>query len=256
MQEVLEYVINKIEDAELKEVEGKPFWYMAIEDIFPADFYQDILKYTPKGTELYRPLSEMYKDRYKMELGYGESCDKPLASLKSMEKEVRLFWEEFQEYFIVKKDLANCFLQKYKDYIHQPSLGMIGTNCRLSKDLKGYSIGVHTDRRNKILSALFYTPNRNDETIRKEWGTQILVTKNTEFPHTTEKHHAYNKDGSHDLFDVYDWIECKPNSMFSWVVTQQSYHGVPPITIEGERDSIAFFAKATSYVDGRKLYGE
>ena len=67
---------------------------------------------------------------------------------------------------------------------------------------------------------------------------------------------TYNKDGSHNDFDLYDWVECKPNSMFSWVVTQQSYHGVPPIAIDGIRDTIAFFGKAKNNWQRRKLYGE
>ena len=44
MEEILNYVVKKIEDAELKEVEGKPMWYLAIENIFPDDYYQEILK--------------------------------------------------------------------------------------------------------------------------------------------------------------------------------------------------------------------
>lgn len=256
MEEILKHVIDKIKQTELIQAGDTPFWYMAIENIFPDDYYQEILENTPKGTAFYRPLSQMYNDRFKYELGYGENCNRPLANLSGMSGNQRVFWESFQDTFVVKKDLANAFLSKYNKYLHSPSLGLIGTNCRLSKDVKGYSIGVHTDRRDKILSALFYTPNRTDDAITKEWGTQVLTTKDSSFPHTTEKHHAYNSDGTHDLFNIHDWVECKPNSMFSWVVTQQSYHGVPPINIEGERDSIAFFVKATSNVGNRILYGE
>jgi len=256
MEETLDYVIKKIEDTKLKQAGNTPYWYMVVENIFPEDYYEEMIANTPTGIKNYRPLSNMYNDRFKYELGYGENCNKPLATLSGLDSEKIEFWKNFQQTFVVNKKLANTFLSKYSKYIHKPSLGMVGTNCRLSKDIKGYSIGVHTDRRNKILSALFYTPNKTDENILEEWGTQILTTKDSNFPHTTEKHHAYNADGSHDYFDIYKWVECKPNSMFSWVVTQQSYHGVPPINIEGERDSIAFFIKATSNIANRILYGE
>ena len=255
MEEILNYVVKKIEDAELKEVEGKPMWYLAIENIFPDDYYQEILKYTPKDLKMYHPLSEQYTDRFKYELAYGENCNESLATLNEMSGDMYDFWKDFQATFVEKDDLLNSFLQKYKEYIPKFDAN-IGINCRLSKDLKGYSIGVHTDRRNKIISALFYTPNRTDKAISKEWGTQVLTPKSDYFPHTTEKHHAYNKDGSHNDFDLYDWVECKPNSMFSWVVTQQSYHGVPPIAIDGIRDTIAFFGKAKNNWQRRKLYGE
>ena len=256
MEEILEYVIKKIDNAEMKEVKGKPMWYLAIEDIFPEDYYQKILKYTPKDLKMYHKLSEQYTDRFKYELGYGENCNKSLADLGEMNDDMRKFWKDFQTTFVARDDLLNCYLKKYKEYIPHFNKAEVGINCRLSKDLKGYSIGVHTDRRNKVISALFYTPNRTDDAILKEWGTQVLISKSDNFPHTTEKHHAYNDDGSHSDFEVYDWIECKPNSMFSWVVTQQSYHGVPPITIDGIRDTIAFFGKVINNYENRKLYGE
>ena len=256
MKEVLDYVINQINNSELRKVDDTPYWYLEIENIWPTEYYTEILKNIPSGKSLYRPLSEKYKDRFKYELGYGENCIKPLSNLKDMKGNQKKFWKEFQQYFVVNDEFTKAVLNKYKDYIHWDSLTEYKQNCRLSKDMKGYSIGVHSDRRNKVFSALFYTPKDYDDSKKYQWGTQILKPKKDTYVHNSEVHNAYNSDGSHNDFDLYKWIECKPNSFFSWVVTQQSYHGVPPITIGGERDSIAFFVKAIGDWKGRKLYGE
>lgn len=256
MKDTLKYLIEKINNSELKKVEGLPYWYLEIENIWPDDFYQQILNNIPQDKSIYRPLSSKYKDRFKYELGYGENCDKPLAKLENMSGEQKSFWKSFQQHFVVDNQFTESVLNKYKEYIHWDSLHDYKQNCRLSKDLKGYSIGVHSDRRNKVFSALFYTPKNYNESMKYEWGTQILKPKKNNHQHNSEIHSAYNTDGTHNEFELYKWIECKPNSFFSWVVTQQSYHGVPPIKIEGVRDSIAFFVKATGNWKSRKLYGE
>jgi hypothetical protein len=95
-----------------------------------------------------------------------------------------------------------------------------------------------------MVSCLFYLPDEDNLSpeIEEDWGTQILVPK-VEMKHT-DKHHPYNKDGSHDLFNVYKTVTFEPNKMFSWCITYNSYHGVSPISQEGERDSIAFFMKS------------
>lgn len=255
MKEVLEYIVDKVNNTPVMKVPDIPYYYLYNENVWPPDFYDEILKNIPDKS-FYRPLSKMYSNRFIYELAYGENVSNPLANFSGLGDDKRSFWKEFQIHFILNPLLANTYLEKYKDHIHWDTMGKMGLNCRLSKDMKEYSIGVHSDRRNKVFSTLFYLPPKNiTQDLAEHWGTDIMKPK-VELVHDA-RHHAYNKDGSHDLFELYKTVPAHPGAMFSWCVTQQSYHGVNSLTIEGERDSIAFFGKVSKNdAENRVLLGE
>tara|TARA_R100000805_G_C3623185_1_gene128821 strand:+ start:2120 stop:2842 length:723 start_codon:yes stop_codon:yes gene_type:complete len=239
MKKELEFTIDRINQSKLY---THPYCYLEINEIFSKDFYHDLILHKPRCTKYFRPLSKMYSDRYILELGYGENTNRILANVDLGDNKKNRFWKEFQKTFIENKELSYCFIDKYKGFLNTERAKMGKINCRLSKDLKGYSIGVHRDKRDKVLSALFYIPDESKEDRNINWGTQILVPKQS-MKHT-DKHHPYNDDGTHNLFDLYKTITYEPNKMFSWCITENSYHGVPPIIYEGVRDSIAFFVKS------------
>lgn len=239
MKKELEYTINKINLAKLFE---DPYPFLEVNNIFSDNFYKDIIKYKPSDKKYYKPLSKMYSDRFILELGYGENVNNSISKLNFDNQKQTIFWSEFQNIFIEDKSLSECLVNKYSDYINKERSKKGKINCRLSKDLKGYSIGVHRDKKDKLFSCLFYLSDEHTPDKKVNWGTQILVPNQT-MEHT-DKHHPYNNDGSHDLFDLYKTVTYEPNKMFSWCITENSYHGVPPIIHKGERDSIAFFMKS------------
>ena len=238
MKEHLEYTIKMIDEAVLQ---TEPYPFLEIEDIFDNSFYADMIRYKPQGLKHFRPLSKMYSDRYVLELGYGENVEKNMRTVNFSDLSQKTFWKEFQNTFIKNRDLAEAFVRKYKDYLDTNRTDRGKINCRISRDLKGYSIGVHRDKRDKVFSALFYIPDTPMEDRKVNWGTQILVP-NRQMVHT-DSHHAYKPDGTHDSFDLYKAVTFEPNKMFSWCVTKDSYHGVAPTVFDGYRDSIAFFMK-------------
>lgn len=239
MRKELDYTINKINEANLFE---DPYPFLEVNNIFSVDFYKDILKNKPKNKNYYKPLSKMYNDRFILELGYGENVNNSINKLNFNNQKQTSFWSEFQKVFIEDRSFSECLVKKYKNHIDIERSKKGKINCRLSKDLKGYSIGVHRDKRDKLFSCLFYLADETSNDKKVNWGTQILVPKSQ--MHHTDKHHPYNNDGSHDLFDLYKIITYEPNKMFSWCITDKSYHGVPPITYKGVRDSIAYFMKS------------
>lgn len=239
MKEQVEYVINKIENSKL---ETYPYPYLEIENIFQEDFYSEILKNIPQNRGLYKQLSKKYHNRYVLELGFGENINAAIPNLKLDNQTQNVFWKEFQKHFILNNGLSACVKQKYRDYIDERRAQVGKINCRLSRDEDGYSIGVHRDRKDKLFSVLFYLPEKDEEHLRINCGTEILIPKGS-FEHD-DKHYDYNPDGSHDLFDIYRTVEFLPNKMFSWCVVQNSYHGVSPIKIDGYRDSLAYFLKS------------
>lgn len=238
MKQELNYTIKKIEESTLNTF---PYCYLEIDNIFSNGFYQDLISCKPQDFKSYRPLSKMYSDRYVMELGYGENANKKLASVYLSDSRKQLFWREFQKTFIENKDLAHSFIEKYKNFLNVDRAKKGKINCRLSCDLKGYSIGVHRDKRDKVLSVLFYIPDSYQDDRANNWGTQILTPRG-KIVHT-DSHHPYNVDGTHDTFDLYKTVQYGPNKLFSWCVGERSYHGVAPTVFEGKRESIAFFIK-------------
>jgi hypothetical protein len=239
VKEELQYTIDKINKAKLYE---NPYPFLEIKGIFSEGFYQDIIKNKPKEIKYFRPLSKMYSDRHILELGYGENVNNSMAVIPFENVKQKKFWKEFQEIFIKDNTLAVCYIEKYKSHLDKSRTMSGKINCRLSKDYKGYSIGVHRDKKDKLLSALFYLADCDMPDRQENWGTQILMPKK-DIKHT-DQHHTYNEDGSHDLFKVYKTVTFEPNKMFSWCVTEQSYHGVVPTVFDGVRDSMAFFIKS------------
>tara|TARA_Y100001937_G_scaffold116531_1_gene168593 strand:- start:51 stop:779 length:729 start_codon:yes stop_codon:yes gene_type:complete len=241
MKAELEYTINKVIDTDLLE---DPYPYMEIKGIFSDDFYSEMISNKPKGVKHFSPLSKIYDDRFVLELAYGENVNKEVARIPFEDPKQKSFWEEFQNLFVKDRSFANCIFDKYSKYVNKARAARSRVNCRLSKDLKGYSIGVHRDKKDKVVSCLFYLPDNGELSpeVEEDWGTQILTPKK-EMNHTDD-HHKYNNDGSHDLFNVFKTVTFEPNKMFSWCVTYNSYHGVSPISHDGERDSIAFFMKS------------
>ena len=255
MKKILDHVIATIHATPLKNVPGSTYYYLDIDNIWPEEFYTELVERMPTSLRGYTPLSSMYSDRYRYELGHGENVDLNISKLEIFGADDKAFWTEFQQHFIQDQTLAHTIMEKNGEYLaYDYTTKRWKINCRLCKDLSGYSIGVHSDRKDKIFSCIFYTPKEYSESKRQDWGTQILVAKDPKMPPNAEVHHQYNSDGSSDLFDLYHWVECRPNSMFSWCVTPDSYHGVPPVKTPGYRDTIQLFAKCNN--KNRKLYGE
>jgi hypothetical protein len=89
----------------------------------------------------------------------------------------------------------------------------------LVKDFEGYQIPPHTDSLRKVITALIYLPEDNN---MQEEGTTIFVPKQKGYTDTTGRHHSF------DEFEAYKTMPFKPNSMFAFARTDNSFHGVSP----------------------------
>ena len=238
MEEVVDHVIAKIEKARLYK---KPFPHMSINGIFPEDFYNKMISQFPTSAASYMvPLSAVYNNRFVMDL----DDDKPKGSSNfrrhikkpKLKKELEL-WVRFRK-FIMSKRLQQCLLEKYADYL-DPKLGKLAyPTGRLSVDMKGYSIGAHRDRDDKLVSVMFYCPTiEPSKQLQEDAGTVLLVPKDPSMK-TTSEHYSF------DLFDVVKTAKYRPNSLFSWPVLENSFHGVLPMMHDVERTTIGYFIKA------------
>lgn len=82
----------------------------------------------------------------------------------------------------------------------------------LVRDMPGYEIGPHTDSPKKVITALFY--------LRGEEGTSLYTPKDKGFTCKGGPHYEF-KD-----FDKVATMPFKPNSMFAFLKSDKSFHGV------------------------------
>ena len=94
----------------------------------------------------------------------------------------------------------------------------------LVRDLPGYKIGPHTDSAKKVITALFY--------LRGQEGTSIYTPKEKGFTCKGGPHYEFEQ------FDKVATMPFKPNSMFAFLKSDKSFHGVE--TTQHQRDVLLF----------------
>lgn len=179
-----------------------PFPHIYVQDVFPWDFYHDLLASLPP-VENYTTGEKNYNGRK-----FADTVPEILSNLSSPEF-LKIATRPFQPW-IAKRGLSKAF-----------------TDLRLIRDQQNYSIGPHTDARWKVLSLLFYLPP--DGTLW-EHGTSLYIPKDPTFRCEGGPHHL------HEDFTRTYTAPYIPNSMIAFFKTDQSFHGVEPITIPCQRD--------------------
>ena len=101
---------------------------------------------------------------------------------------------------------------------------------RWSRDVKGYSLGPHTDYSGKVATLLFYLP---DSTNAGPWGTSIYAPKSSQ--KILADRHYYRED-----FNLVQTFPFAPNTMFGFLRTENSWHGVEPLTEDIQRDTLHY----------------
>jgi len=89
----------------------------------------------------------------------------------------------------------------------------------LVRDLPGYQISPHTDSTTKVITVLIYLPE--DNSMENE-GTSLFVPKQEGFTCSTGRHYSFED------FHKVKTMPFKPNSMFAFARTDNSFHGVLP----------------------------
>ena len=163
MKNILRHVIDKIDNSVVQDhLEAYP--YLTIPNIFPQDYYEElvsVLKSLDKG--VFKPLSKNYKRRDVYDLYCGENMQSPKQDFSTLKQSEADFLKRFQDTFLTNSDFRDAFFRKYQNYIDFPDHRMAMATCRIQRDFKGYSIGPHRDRRDKLFSVMIYAPIVEDE---------------------------------------------------------------------------------------------
>ena len=205
-----------------------PFPHLYIENIFSDDFYskiQENLLETKEMTSLAdlssdNPGLSTYKDRLVMDFTLAES-------MKKIRKDKREFWTSFGENF--SENFHNLLRGKFKTFLDMRFQYLDDVSFRheikLINDKKNYSLGPHTDSLTKVISLLIYLPKDRSQI---ETGTSIYIPKdpnklNKEMPHVHYPHEDFHKVTT---------MPFVPNSVFCFIKTNNSFHGLEKLEME------------------------
>lgn len=217
------HLLDKIANAKIEE---SPFPYVVIDDIFPKDYYENILKYFPL-IENSIPLGETTR----VSKGHYQERKVTLFDEENFSKfsdEQRIFWESFSEW-MYSEDFIRQTLERFHPWCInrladiQDRKEIINVKCDglLVHDTENYAIGPHTDASHRLLTFLFYTPPDDSDA---ELGTSIFECKDPSFTCPGGKHYEF------DGFIESKRVPFVPNRLLCFVRTGKSFHGVNKIT--------------------------
>lgn len=228
---VKEQVIYRIANAPIWEY---PYPHFYLEQVFPQGFYAELRANWPDSSALVslpetgRVSKGVYKERFVLPLNE--------KGINKLSEDRRAFWTEFGGWFLAPPFLG-AMVNKFDRYV-QERLGneayqyKFEADALVVRDHTHYSIGPHTDAPHRLLSLLFYCP---DDESMKQLGTSIYVPLDPDFRCKGGLHHKHAK------FQKVRTLEYKPNSLFAFFKTDNSFHGVEPIGEQNvERDVLLY----------------
>ena len=216
---VEEHVIYKVANVAVREY---PYPHIYVEDIFPVDFYSALRANWPTAAHLVsleatgRVSRGAYAERFIMPLTAGR--------IEALPEATRAFWSEFAGWFLDSRFLS-AVVSKFASHVdsrfgEHPGSVTFSPEVLVVRDHTNYQIGPHTDAPHRLLSLLFYCP---DDDALKHLGTSIYTPVDPEFRCSGGPHYP------HDRFRKVATMEYRPNTLFAFFKTDNSFHGVEPI---------------------------
>ncbi len=222
--EILSHLIQRIATTP---IQTNPYHHFHTESCFPEEFYQELVSNIPASSYFSSSLAG-YPQRYLFDLAADKLNLLPFTQF--------VFWHHFTS-AICSERFVRSLLDKFQPQLEkrfgEPFRSKkLGACASIIRDCAGYSIGPHTDHPNKIISLLFYLPISYDQ---KHLGTSIYLPKDRAFKCNGLRHHGF-KD-----FDKVSTVPFIPNSIFCFLKSDVSFHGVEPIyNTEKERISLCY----------------
>lgn len=222
--DTFEYVLYRMHNTPIRKY---PYPHIYVENIFPTEVYKKILENLPNG-DLYTPIDSLGKTKQ------GQYHNRHLfllpQALDKLQGEKREFWHAFSDELSAenfKKSIVELFADSIENREQSYKL-----NLDLCRDTTSYSIGPHTDIPNKVLTLIFYLA-QDDK--RPHFGTSLFTPSNPYFEDPLCGHHPFEK------FKLVETMPYRANSMFGFVRSEDSWHGVLPIEDEGaERNTLGY----------------
>lgn len=214
-------------------VQFYPFPHFYAENVFPEDFYREMTASFPLAEQM-RPIGEerpasknAYPNRYMLAL----DADK----LQSLSAPQRLVWDRLRQ-FLLSQKFVETLLWKFGEVVKGRLGGRAGVSLRsealLVDDRENYFLGPHSDNQKKVITALFYLP---EDASRPDLGTSIYVPNDPNFKC------AGGPEYPAEHFQRVMTMPYRPNTLFMFAKTDNSFHGVEPVLALKSRRRLMLF---------------
>jgi len=210
-----------------------PFPHILVHDVFPEHFYKELLERIPPK-EAFTTLKALgrvgsaYSDtRFVLKL----VPDK----LSAVAEPFRTFWDGVASW-LLGGAFGSMVVPKFGEFLEQ-RLGNLAEQsfydeALLVQDYTNYALGPHTDAPSKVLSFLFYLPSDDS---RPHLGTSLYLPKDPNFLCPGGPHYSF------DRFRRVYTMPYVPNTLFAFLKTHNSFHGVEPVTDPNVRRDLLLY---------------
>lgn len=224
------HVTYKVANAPIKPF---PYPHIYLQDVFPPDFYRELRAHLPPA-EAYQDLKALNR----VGAGYPDTRLVMVVTpenVQALPEPSRSFWNATAQW-LLGGAFGQMMTSKFAEFLEQRFGDLRQTRfydeALLVQDYTTYSLGPHTDSPAKVLSFLFYLPP--DDSLA-HLGTSIYVPKDPGFTCPGGPHHGFEK------FDRMATMPYLPNTLFAFLKTDNSFHGVEPIQETGVRRDLLLY---------------
>jgi len=203
------------------DVQMYPFPHFYVEEVFPAAYYASVLQFFPHVTSMptlkaVRAVGPDYSEQRLCVPLIPEHVDKLPA-------EQREFWADTAQWLLGDR-FFDILMQKFQPFLAERFKGFADipfvNEALLVDDHTRYSLGPHTDSPKKVLTLLFYLPQ---DLSQQHLGTSIYVPRDPNFRCLGGPHYPF------EHFEGIFTAPFRPNTLFGFVKTANSFHGVEPL---------------------------
>ena len=226
MNNAFEHFVGRLRSAK---VEPDPFPHYVLEQVFPDDYYRELLRNLP-ASEVYENLYEVtdlkldhfrHRDQRDMDPGWTDRLPLP--------PEQKSFWDSFNQWFL-SEELAQAVMKSFG----RESWPELSVESQFIRHRAGYFLGPHSDLYTKLVVLLLYLAPDDGARARgaEHLGTSLYRPRQAGFSCPDSKHYPFT-----------DFIRVKtapyrPNSLLAFVRSDISFHGLEPLS-EGDVERTA-----------------
>ena len=197
-------------------VELDPFPHFYLENVFPDDYYQELLRNLP-STDVYDNLYEV-TDLKLDHFRHRNQRDMDAGWIERLPSDLQPFWKSFNNWFL-GPDLAQAVLGSFRS--QRPSWPEVSVESQFIRHRAGYFLGPHSDLNTKLVVLLIYlAPDNSAEHL----GTSLYRPKDPTFSCPDSKHYPFE-----DFIRV-KTAPYKPNSLLAFMRSDISFHGLEPLS--------------------------
>jgi hypothetical protein len=218
--DVFSHFASRLREAE---VSLDPYPHYCLENIFPDDYYQELLRNLP-ASDSYNNLYEVttlkldhFRHRDQRDMNEGWTDKLPVDQ--------KDFWDDFDSWFL-GGELAQAVLQTFADQMDAKFRGQgkwpeVSIESQLIRHRAGYFLGPHSDLFTKLVVLLIYlAPDESAAHL----GTSLYRPKDPNFTCPNSTHYPFS-----DFVNV-KTAPYKANSLLAFFRSDVSFHGLEPLS--------------------------